>query len=488
MKQAVIYTRKSVAKGLEQPFNSLDAQRDACEAYIRQQGWSLSEARYDDGGYTGANMERPALARLLQAVEAGEVEAVVVHRVDRIGRSLVDFAKIIETFQQRDVAFVSVTQNFCTTDAIGRFTLNILMSFAELEREMICERTRDKIASSRRRGLWTGGAPPFGYHIEDKKLVVTPSEAAVVQEIYTLFQEGLPIMDIVRRLNQSNAISIREGRTWARDGVRRILKNPTYTGYLAYQSELYKGEHEAVIDKTIFDRVQLQLAALRPASGPTAEDNLLIGRIHCQCGRAMTINSVRKEGKRYRYYRCIRKSKEGCEACSSPPIPAERIEAFVLTQLKKMLSSGYLSPEVTERMVQRRAQDKLRLIDQRDALAKRQIEIAANIRRIVDELLVEGEKVTPHLEAKVEALELEQAQCEADMETTQKSLSTAEALTIDEHWVAQSLSHFEGVWQNMSMVHRRGVIQLLVEQVYVDGLNNHIQVKFYDLQSTQRVA
>jgi site-specific DNA recombinase len=245
-RRCVIYTRKSTSVGLDQDFNSLDAQREACAAYIqRQPGWILVET-YDDGGYTGANIDRPAFQRLLADIDAGrvgavlgQIDVVVSYKVDRLSRSLLDFAKIMERFNAAGASFVSVTQNFSTADAMGRLTLNVLMSFAEFEREMISERTRDKIAASRRRGKWTGGPVPLGYSVIDKKLVVNELEAVLVREIFALYHEHRSTLMVARVLNERQEMTkrhsaqnghLRKPRPWAQPDIVRILKNPVHAG------------------------------------------------------------------------------------------------------------------------------------------------------------------------------------------------------------------------------------------------------------------
>jgi len=241
VKRCAVYTRKSTTAGLDQEFNSLDAQRETCAQYVRNQaclGWQLSSEIYDDGGFTGANIERPAFTRLMQDVEAGKIDVVVVYKVDRLSRSLLDFAKVMDRFNRAGAAFVSVTQNFSTADAMGRLTLNMLMSFAEFEREMIAERTRDKIAASRRKGKWTGGSSPLGYDVVDRKLVVNEVEAALVRRIYDLYLDKRSAVAVAQALNAehrttkhhiaSNGNS-RGARDWDKNSVLYNCIRPTDT-------------------------------------------------------------------------------------------------------------------------------------------------------------------------------------------------------------------------------------------------------------------
>ncbi|MCG8425127.1 MAG: recombinase family protein [Proteobacteria bacterium] len=267
-KRCAIYTRKSTAMGLEQEFNSLDAQREACERYIQCQavrGWEWGTERYDDGGFTGKNLARPAFQRLMDDIHDGNIDIVVVYKVDRLSRSLLDFAQVMDQFHRAGVDFVSVTQNFSTADAMGRLTLNMLMSFAEFEREMIAERTRDKIAAARRRGKWTGGPVPLGYDVRDKKLVINDLEAIVVRELCELYEQHQSAQTVAKLLNQRGRATkrhqakngnVRSAKKWTKDGVLRVLHNPLYAGYSPYGDELHEGEHDAIIDRAQFHRIR----------------------------------------------------------------------------------------------------------------------------------------------------------------------------------------------------------------------------------------
>ena len=333
-----MYTRKSVAKGLEQEFNSLDAQREACERYAETQrglGWELMERRYDDGGFTGANIDRPAFKRLLADIDDGEVDVVVVYKVDRLSRSLLDFAKVMERFEKAGCAFVSVTQNFSTADAIGRLTLNMLISFAEFEREMISERTRDKIAASRRRGQWTGGPPPLGYLAKDKALRPVEAEAALVRRVFDLYLQHGSSLPVVRALNAdrqttkqhtSESGRVRTGRRWTKQAVLRTLRNPIYIGMVPYGDEVFDGRHEGIVPRDVYDAVRALLERhTNPATRSRNPDYILRGFLRCGgCGAALTPGSTRKKEREYRYYRCVTRDKRGRRACERSPLQAER--------------------------------------------------------------------------------------------------------------------------------------------------------------------
>ncbi len=255
-------------EGLEQEFNSLDAQRESAEAFIvsqRHEGWEAVTESYDDGGFTGGNMERPALKRLLADIKAGKIDCVIVYKVDRLSRSLMDFARIIEIFDSQQISFVSVTQQFNTATSMGRLVLNVLLSFAQFEREMISERVRDKVAASRRRGKWSGGMPLLGYTVENTKLVVDEIEAATVRHIFELYLEHQSLLPTVRELNRrgwttkwwvTKKDDRRGGRAFTRNALYKLLTNVTYIGKIKYKEETHEGEHAAIVPVELFNRVQ----------------------------------------------------------------------------------------------------------------------------------------------------------------------------------------------------------------------------------------
>lgn len=356
--RCAVYTRKSTAAGLDQDFNSLDAQREACEGYIalrKHEGWMLLEEPFDDGGFSGANIERPAFQKLLDWVARRQVDVVVVYKVDRLSRSLVDFSQVMEHFHRLGVAFVSVTQHFSTTDAVGRLTLNMLMSFAEFEREMIADRIRDKVRAARRKGRWTGGIVPFGYRSEKGRLQVHEEEAVWVRRVFHWYQEGASALDITQRLNAEGVRprSSKKGSSpsenpWTKALVLHLLKCRIYLGQIACQGEFVLAEHEGLLDLELFEAVQAKLALhARPQARLSRNPAYLIrGILVCaQCEVLMTSASSYRNDKALRYYRCKTRDKRGKDACPSPQVPAEALEDFVIAQVQDFLSD----PEQEER-------------------------------------------------------------------------------------------------------------------------------------------
>ncbi len=305
--RCAVYTRKSTEEGLDQAFNTLDAQRDACEAYVasqRAEGWILVHDRYDDGGFSGGTLERPALRRLLADVERGLVDVVVVYKIDRLSRSLTDFAKLVDVFEAHGVTFVSVTQAFNTTTSMGRLTLNILLSFAQFEREVIGERIRDKVAASKARGMWMGGKVPLGYDVRDRKLVVNEAEAARVRRVFELFAETGSGVEAVRRLREED-VTAKSGRALDKGDVYKLLNNRTYAGEVAHKGQVYPGEHQAIVPRELWDRAHAVLQE-SPRSRASRNRNqtpaLLKGLIFGADGRALSPTHCRRRGRLYCYY------------------------------------------------------------------------------------------------------------------------------------------------------------------------------------------
>ena len=316
-KRCAIYTRKSSEEGLEQEFNSLAAQREACEAYIRSQqheGWLLARNRYDDGGFSGGNLERPAAQRLLADIRAGRVDIVVVYKVDRLTRSLADFARLVELFDAQRVSFVSVTQQFNTTSSMGRLTLNVLLSFAQFEREVTGERIRDKIAASKKKGMWMGGNVPLGYDASERMLVINPAEAETVRRIFALYRE----LGCVRRVKEeADHLGLRTkcsatangtergGKPFSRGHLYALLSNPIYTGQIAHKGKLHPGQQPALIDDESWSTVRNRLADNtrdHRRRGKAAELSLLAGLLVDARGERLTPSHAVKKGRRYRYY------------------------------------------------------------------------------------------------------------------------------------------------------------------------------------------
>ena len=354
--RGAIYTRVSTEQGLEQDFNSLDAQREACEAYIKSQaheGWRLVRDRYDDGGFSGGSMDRPALQKLLIDVQAGRIDVIVVYKVDRLTRSLADFAKLVETFDAHGVSFVSVTQSFNTTTSMGRLTLNVLLSFAQFEREVTGERIRDKIAALKKKGMWMGGVVPLGYRVEDRALHIVEDHAVIVRSLFKRYLEAGSVVRLKQQLDAEDLrIPIRidgggrstGGGLFSRGHVYRLLANPIYVGRITHKGQVHQGQHPSIVMQDLWDEVQQSLrdhlGAVRTKRTRQSSDALLTGKLFDDGGNRMSPTWARKGSKSWRYY-VSQAALQGdkSKAGSILRVPAADVETLVAEAL------GRLSPD-----------------------------------------------------------------------------------------------------------------------------------------------
>ena len=363
--RAAVYTRKSHEEGLEQEFNSLDAQREAGEAFVvsqRHEGWTLVADNYDDGGFSGGSLERPALKRMMRDIEDGKIDVVVVYKIDRLTRSLTDFSKLIEVFERKSVSFVSVTQQFNTTTSMGRLMLNVLLSFAQFEREVTGERIRDKLAASKRKGMWMGGVPPMGYDVVDRKLLINEAEAKVVRFIFQRFSEIGSTTDLTLDLRKAGyrgktyrsqkSGRMREGRFFDKGSVYKLLRNHIYIGEIGHKGQYYPGLHEPIVDRAVWDKAQEILSInpkVRTAKNRHVPSALLKSVIRCSgCDSSMTPTHCRKNGKQYRYYTPNATIKKSCISCPVGNIPAGEIEGIVFGQLKALFKTPEMIVRVWE--------------------------------------------------------------------------------------------------------------------------------------------
>lgn len=476
--RCAVYTRKSTEEGLEQEFNSLDAQRDAGEAYIKSQiheGWQLVTTRYDDGGFTGANMDRPALQRLLADISAKKVDCVVVYKVDRLSRSLLDFTRIMETFDLNGVAFVSVTQAFNTASSMGRLILNVLLSFAQFEREMISERTRDKIAAARRKGKWSGGRPLLGYNVENTKLIVDPKEAEKVREIFDMYLERRSLLAVACELNQRGWVTKRwttkqerklGGRRFDKSNLYQLLTNITYIGKIRYKDEVHNGEHTGIVDDEVFAKAQELLASNSRAGGRPMRERyvaLLRGLVHCEsCNCAMTHSASHNGTRRYRYYVCVHAQKQGWQVCPRPSIPAGDIEQFVVEQIRGIgRNQEVLLATIAELRQQR--DDRLGNLKLELSRLRKQLR-GVHARGGAESNLDRPER--EHLEREIQRVDGELAETDRP---------------IDEQAIARDLREFDDVWKQLSHREQGRVISLIIERVSYNAKNESVKLTLNQL-------
>lgn len=488
--RCAVYTRKSTDEGLDQDFNSLDAQREAAEAYIASQkneGWSCLPVRYDDGGFTGGNMDRPALKRLLADIEAGKVDVVVVYKVDRLSRSLLDFARIIETFDKHGVSFVSVTQQFNTTSSLGRLTLNILLSFAQFEREIISERTRDKMAAARRKGKYVGGAPILGYDIDRpaSRLVVNEPEAIRVRKIFKLYLEKESLLSTISELNDrgwttkkwtTSKGKQKGGVKFNKNNLHGLLTNVAYIGKVRYKDEVYEGQHDAIIDTEVFDQVQRLLQSNHRTGGKRVRNRfgaLLRGLMRCTpCNCSMIHSHSKKGNKRYRYYVCTNAQKTGWTNCPSKSIPAPEIEAFVTDQIKAVVADPR-AVAATVAEARRQIEESIRALEAERRATQRDVSQAGcEIRELV------ASPETPHttprladLQERIQSGERRLTEIRVETDRLQNELVTEEE-------VADALREFDPIWEQLSPKEQARVLELLIERVDYDGEEGTVSVTF----------
>ncbi|SFN14294.1 recombinase family protein [Nitrosomonas communis] len=360
--RCAVYTRKSTEEGLDQEYNSIDAQRDAGHAYIasqRNEGWITVSDDYDDPAYSGGNMERPALQRLLADIEAGKIDVVIIYKIDRLTRSLADFSRMVEVFERYGVSFVSITQQFNTTTSMGRLMLNILLSFAQFEREVTGERIRDKITASKRKGMWMGGIPPLGYDVENRRLIPNEREAKIIRHIFERFVELGSSTTLVKELKLDGVTSkswttqdgkVRKGRSVDKSLIYKVLNNRTYLGELRHKEQWYQAEHPPIIERDLWDKVHTILATNGRVRGNDTRAKvpyLLKGIVFGNDGRALSPwHTTKKNGCRYCYYIPQRDAKEHAGVSGLPRLPASELESAVLNQLRTILRAPELLGEV----------------------------------------------------------------------------------------------------------------------------------------------
>jgi site-specific DNA recombinase len=493
--RCAVYTRKSTEEGLEQEFNTLDAQRESGEAYVRSQageGWSCLPDRYDDGGYTGGNMERPALKRLMADIKDGKVDCVVVYKVDRLSRSLLDFARMMQVFEERKVSFVSVTQQFNTATSMGRLILNVLLSFAQFEREIISERTRDKIALTRRKGKWAGGHPPLGYDADPKtgKLVVNEAEAVRVRAIFQSYLRHEALMPVVQELAEkrwlnkrwtTKAGKERGGHAIDKTSLHRLLTCPLYLGKVSHKGQLFPGEHQGIIDPEVWKRAQALLRRNGRTGGAVVRGGfgaLLRGLLHCRpCGCAMTPSQTKKGAKRYHYYTCVNAQKRGWGVCPSKAIPAAAIEGVVVEQLRAVGKDPAL---LRATLAEARRQDEARVEElevERRGLERELARLHAEARK----LAARGSTASGDDEV-LRVAELQERIQTAEGRLLRVREQTAEVRRrgVDEPEVTQALAEFMPLWESLSPAEQARAVRLLVERVEFDGGAGRVVVTFHE--------
>ncbi|MCE5314050.1 MAG: recombinase family protein [Armatimonadota bacterium] len=487
--RCAIYTRKSTEEGLDMEYNSLDAQREAAEAYIasqRHEGWVALSELYDDGGFTGGNMERPALHRLIQDIEAGRVDMVVCYKVDRLSRSLLDFARLIEVFDRNNVSFVSVTQQFNTTTSMGRLILNILLSFAQFEREMISDRVRDKIAGAKRKGKFCGGSLPLGYDVDSQthKLIVNSAEAETVRHIFKRYSELGSGLSVARELNARGITRkswttkkgiTRPGKPWNGTYIYNVLNNRIYLGETKHKDKTYPGEHDAIVSKPLWDKVHA-IIEHNPENGRRKHDAapaLLKGIVRCgHCGYAMYNTYTKRHGKVYRYYVCVKAAKSGYDSCPVKSVAAGEIEQAVIGQLRAVFET----PEMTaQTYMQARAHEQQEMERLKEENTQSETNLA-QLRAKVSELASSG-KQDDDTQSEIRGLGGQIEKTLLKLTDINRELAMLESQRITQTDISDALNKLDPIWEELFPAEQMRVVQLLVEGVTVncDGLDVRIR-------------
>jgi site-specific DNA recombinase len=484
--RCAIYTRKSTEEGLNQDFSSLDAQRESSEAYIlsqRHEGWTALPTQYSDGGYTGANIERPGVRQLLADIEAGKVDCVVVYKVDRLSRSLIDFGRMMELFEKHGVCFVSITQQFNTNTSLGRLTLNILLSFAQFEREIISERTRDKQIAARKKGKWTGGQILLGYDLDSRagKLTLNAAEAERVREMFRLYLEGTTVIDIVQRFDKlgwrNKQWTTQDGKLYGGSPLRRchiykLLGNIIYTGQVKVGVEIFPGEHEAIIDQPTFDLTQVKLKDNTWKAGNPHRlkmEALLRGMIYCSCcGSGMYSTYSANKNRRYRYYVCYRSQQRIDGYCTSRAVSASSVEDAVVESLRRV----GVHPEVLAETV-RIARERIA-----DAVTELREDLSTTNGRIKNLKSQVARSRNPQAMDRLAEIREQIANGEINAEELRKEILRREKLQIDDKDLRRTMDRFEDIWTAMNLEEQRNLLHQLVEKVGYDGRTGKVTVSF----------
>jgi site-specific DNA recombinase len=489
--RAAIYTRKSTDEGLDSDFNSLDAQREAAESYVASQkaeGWVCLPEHYDDGGFSGASTNRPALQRLLADMDAGAFDVLVVYRTDRLSRSILDFLRLLERVEKAGVAYVSVTESFSTGTPAGRLMMHLLLSFAEYERQVIAERTRDKVHAARRRGRFTGSTPPMGYRIaaEGGRLVVDEGEAERAREIFALYLKRGSLIPTVAELNRrgwrtkrwvSRKGTVVGDTPFVKTSLHGLLTNATVAGLVRFGGELYPGEHEAVVDPDLWNRVQERLKANGNGDGRATKRSrcpaLLAGLLWCApCGKPMGFTYTTKGSRRYRYYRCGNSDKTGADTCPSGSLPAAEIERYVVRELAAIGRDEDVIAETARQARELADVEVVRLEGERAETEKAQ--------RALEEQMREAATAPPTGANAVHMADLqaEAAETEARMGAIQRDLEDARAGHLDEADMRAALADFDALWEAMTQAERARTLHALVERVAYDGQAETVAITF----------
>ena len=485
--KVAIYTRQSLADDKE--FDSLEAQREAIETYIKSQpNWSALPDHYDDSGFSGGNTDRPAFQRLLTDIKSGKIEIVAIYKLDRLSRSITDFVLLSNFFEEHNVRLVSITQAFDTSNSLGRMTVHLLATFSTYEREMISERTKDKMVAARRRGLWTGGPPPLGYDIKDGKLVINKKEAEQIREIFNLYlslNSFTPILEEVRRLGYKTKSWVlkngnrRPGKDFNKQSLSNLLKNPVYIGKLRVRDGLVNGVHEAIMDEQIWNTVQNLLASRKPGRQKRLKTSAVLqGLIRCAyCGELYVPHYARRGNKKYSAYVCSTYQKQGAKACPKSRIPMAELDRYVLSQIEFL----GLNPDMICETA-KSAKEKLKVrqpeIEIEIGELEKQITDLSSEKTNIIKAIGKSEACDDSLLKRLGEIDLELSKLDEKQSLLEAELHSLDTQVIDKDELKQVLNEFTPLWDQLTLSERQEIVRLLIKEIRYKGSEGEIEIDF----------
>ena len=490
--RVAIYTRQSVANDLE--FGSIEAQRETVEAYVisqRSKGWVALPERYDDSGFSGGNIERPAFQRMMADLDDGKIDVIAAYKTDRVSRSLNDFTRFMETLERRGVGFVSTTQSFDTRTSMGRLTLNILASFSQFERETIAERTRDKVLATRKKGMWTGGRPVLGYDVCNKVLVVNESEATTVRTIYEAYLDNGGLIGTLAELKHQ-AIANKtwtnlagntvHGRPFNKATLHGLLTNPLYIGKVRCADDLVEGQHNAIVDAQLFDEVQAALGSNRRTAPtkPSKWGAILTGLLRCGvCGAAMGHVATRKGTRSYRYYACQTLQKGGAAACQGSRAPVAELDEVVTNRIRSIGSDPSVLQATLKAANNTEAGRQPELKAEVARLSQQHKQLADQRRNLLD-ALQHGSTGANAIAKRLGEVDTQIATVAARQDEATTMLAEIGRGCLDENAIRTTLEQFEPLWDALTPRERQRVLRLLITEVRYDGQNGELEIDFRD--------
>jgi site-specific DNA recombinase len=504
--RAAVYCRKSTDENLHSSFSSLDAQREACHAYItsmKSEGWIALPDTYEDGGFSGGTTDRPALQRLLADIGEGKIDAVVVVKIDRLSRSLLQFLQLMEFFEEHHTAFCAVTQSIDSSTSAGRLILSVLMSFAQFEREIGSERTREKMQAARKRGAFIGGHPPLGYDIDKENhcLVVNPDESEMVRELFELYMDRRSLLEVVKEVNargwrrkswRTQKGVHRAGARFEKVYLQRLLINPLYIGQVTLHGETYPGQHEAIVNEETFRQVGELLAANRNCGDAVVRNKhgvLLRGLLRCgRCGATMSHTWTRKRNRAYAYYRCVTTQKQGRSACATPALALGEVETVVISEIRRLAQDPALVDQVFSEALHQTQEKRKRLDSERTRLLRQRQQREQAIKRLVSALEGRSAELPEVVAERIAERKAEITQINERLAQVEQDLAGIGEQPLDRDHLIQTLAQFTDLWDTLYPRERIRLVRSLIESVTYYDERNQLEIRFRLTQDTRQIA